>query len=138
MDAVFKKLRLKNEKEVYILNAPDSFDDNIKSISDDYTIYRELKESSKIDFVVAFVKEKLEIEELAKQIIPKIEGDAKVWMCYPKGTSKKYTCDFNRDNGWESFAEKELFVVGIASIDDDWSTLRYRPKAFIKKMTRKF
>jgi len=27
-------------------------------------------------------------------------ADAIVWFTYPKGTSKKYKCDFNRDTGW--------------------------------------
>lgn len=138
MDAIFKKLRLKDEKEVYILNAPDSFEENIKSIADNFIINREIKEASKINFALAFVTEKEEVDELAKQIIPKMEGDAKIWMCYPKKTSKKYKTKINRDHGWTAFAEENLFVVGIASIDEDWSALRYRSKTFIKKMTRKF
>lgn len=138
MDAIFKKLRLKDEKEVYILNAPDSFEENIKSIADNFIINREIKEASKINFALAFVTEKEEVDELAKQIIPKMEGDAKIWMCYPKKTSKKYKTEINRDHGWIAFAEESLFVVGIASIDQDWSALRYRAKTFIKKMTRKF
>ncbi len=28
-------------------------------------------------------------------------GDALLWFAYPKGTSKKYTCDFHRDDGWD-------------------------------------
>lgn len=100
MDEIFKKLRLKDEKKVYVLNALDSFEENIKSIVDNFIINREIKEASKINFALAFVTGKEEVDELAKQIIPKMEGDAKIWMCYPKKTSKKYKTEINRDHPW--------------------------------------
>jgi hypothetical protein len=28
------------------------------------------------------------------------EGDAIVWMAYPKGSSRTFRCEFNRDTGW--------------------------------------
>ena len=36
----------------------------------------------------------------ADAILPKAQGDAVVWFAYPKGTSKRYKCEFNRDTGW--------------------------------------
>jgi hypothetical protein len=66
------------------------------------------------------------------------EGDAILWFCYPKGTSKKYTCDFNRDTGWASLGQLGWEPVRQVAIDDDWSALRFRNPDFIKTMTRSF
>jgi hypothetical protein len=38
------------------------------------------------------------------QLAAACTGDAILWMVYPKGTSKKYRCEFNRDSGWAVLA----------------------------------
>lgn len=90
-----------------------------------------------IEFVLIFVTKKLEIDGIIPRIYPKFKGDAVVWFCYPKGTSRKYTCNFNRDNGWSSLKKYTLEPVRQVSIDDDWSALRFRKREFIKTMIRK-
>ncbi len=62
--------------------------------------------------------------------------DVVLWFAYPKGTSKNYKCDFNRDNGWDALGELNFEGVRIVSIDEDWSALRFRKVRFIKNMTR--
>ncbi len=57
-------------------------------------------------------------------------------MVYPKGTSKKYTCEFNRDNGWQRLGEHGFEPVRMVAIDEDWSALRFRRAEHIKTMTR--
>ncbi len=59
-------------------------------------------------------------------------------MCYPKGSSKKYSCDFNRDTGWDIMGQYDLESVRAVAIDEDWSALRFRKVDFIKTMKRKF
>jgi hypothetical protein len=56
-----------------------------------------------------------------------------VWFAYPKGTSKKYTCNFNRDTGWDAMKALGFDTVGIAAIDADWTALRFRREEHIKK-----
>lgn len=136
MDALFKKLNFKGQKRILILNAPDSFDVHISSISDTTTISKKITENDRIEFAIAFITKQKEIEKMAKTIIPKMEGDAILWMCYPKGSSKKYSCDFNRDNGWEIMGEYNLESVRMVAIDEDWSALRFRKMEFIKNFNR--
>jgi hypothetical protein len=50
-----------------------------------------------------------------------------------KGTSKKYSCDFNRDDGWEVLRQAGFDSVRQVAIDDDWSALRFRRFEFIKQ-----
>src|SRR6476620_9127058 len=54
-------------------------------------------------------------------------------VSYPKGTSKKYSCDFNRDDGWEVLRQAGFDGVRQVAIDDDWSALRFRRFEFIKQ-----
>jgi hypothetical protein len=59
-------------------------------------------------------------------------------VAYPKGTSKKYKCEFNRDTGWSALGEFGLEGVRQVAIDEDWSALRFRKVDYIKSMQRKF
>ncbi|WP_159478202.1 hypothetical protein [Dyadobacter sp. 3J3] len=136
MDAVFKKLNLKNQKTVVVLGAPDSFGTNLDSIRDETEVVHSLEEVKEIDFILAFVTKQTEIDDLIPNIAPLLQGDAVVWMCYPKGTSKKYKCDFNRDTGWQIMGNYDLEPVRMVAIDEDWSALRFKKVDFIKTMKR--
>jgi uncharacterized protein YdhG (YjbR/CyaY superfamily) len=57
-------------------------------------------------------------------------------VAYPKGTSKRYKCEFNRDDGWTVFGEAGYEPVRMVAIDEDWSALRFRKVEKIGKMTR--
>jgi hypothetical protein len=58
-------------------------------------------------------------------------------MAYPKGTSKKYQCEFNRDSGWTTLGAAGFEPVRVVAIDEDWSALRFRRVEYIKSMRRK-
>lgn len=136
MDAVFKKLNLKNQKSVVVLNAPDSFEINLDSIRDETLVFNSLEGISEIEFILVFVTKQIEIDTMIPHIDPFLKGDAVIWMCYPKGTSKKYKCDFNRDTGWQIMGNFDLEPVRMVAIDEDWSALRFKKVDFIKTMTR--
>jgi hypothetical protein len=91
----------------------------------------------KIVYAVVFVTQQHEIDRLAPQIVEKLEGDALVWFCYPKKSSKNYTCNFNRDTGWQVMGSLNLEPVRMVAIDKDWSALRFRNVKYIKKITRR-
>jgi hypothetical protein len=59
-------------------------------------------------------------------------------MCYPKGTSKTYQSDFNRDTGWEIMGRYDMEAIRQVAIDEDWSAIRFRKADYIKSLTRKF
>jgi hypothetical protein len=77
-----------------------------------------------------------EVEAATKQLVRAAEGDAQLWMVYPKGSSKKYTCEFNRDTGWKALGDAGYEPVRQVAIDEDWSALRFRKAEFIKTMKR--
>jgi hypothetical protein len=59
-------------------------------------------------------------------LVPKSQGDVVLWFAYPKQSSKRYRCDFNRDNGFDGLSAAGFDSVRIAAIDEDWSALRFR------------
>jgi len=136
MNALFKKLNLRDQKNILVLNHPASFDKEIEEMSSETSFLFDINQVKQTDFAIVFVKQKSEIEELIASLSKKLAGDAILWFCYPKGTSKKYTCDFNRDTGWSALRQFGFETVRQVSIDDDWSALRFRKVEYIKNMSR--
>ena len=134
MARVFEKLNLKDRQEMVVLNAPASFEPELARLAV-MTIHRHLESVAETDFVLAFVTRKSEVDALAKQVAKKMKGDAVVWFAYPKGTSKKLKCDFNRDTGWDAVKAAGFDTVRAVAIDEDWTGLRFRRVELIKART---
>jgi hypothetical protein len=135
MSAVFKKLNLKNQTEILVLNAPSSFEPELATLKG-ITIVRTEPEAREIAFSLAFVTQQKEIDTLAKTIARKAVGDAVVWFAYPKGTSKRFKSAINMNTAWTLLGEAGFESVSRVAIDEDWSAKRFRRVEFIKKMTR--
>jgi hypothetical protein len=138
MDAIFKKLNYKGQPVVLCLNAPASFGENLESIAGEARVVTDPEGVAEIEFMIAFVTRQEEIDGLVPRVAPKLKGDAVLWFCYPKGTSKRYTCNFNRDTGWRVLGPHGLEGVRQVAIDEDWTAMRFRKVDYIKTMTRKF
>jgi hypothetical protein len=137
MTPLFKKLNFKNHSAIVAINYPKSFEAELDAMKEIAPIIQSIKKAKEIDFALLFVTQQKEIDVLIKEIFPKLKGDAVLWFCYPKGTSKKYKCDFNRDTGWQTVATYDLETVRMVAIDEDWSALRFRKVAFVKTITRR-
>lgn len=135
MSPVFKKLNLKDQQEILVLNSPASFEPELKTLGG-IKVRRKIGEVQKILFSLAFVIKQIQVDTIAKSIARKAEGDAIVWFAYPKGSSKKYKCEFNRDTGWAALGKAGFEPVRMVAIDEDWSAVRFRRTGFIKNMTR--
>jgi len=130
-----EKLNLKDQQEILVLHAPASFEPELARLPV-ITIHHHLESVPEIRFSLAFVTRQSEVDALAPQVAAKAKGDAIVWFAYPKGTSKKLKCDFNRDTGWSALQAAGFDTVRAISIDDDWTALRFRRKEFIKSRSR--
>lgn len=138
MTPVFKKLNFKEESTIVVLNAPVSFVPELEAMAACTKVKVTLKAKEKTTFLLAFCQQQKQVDEIAQKAAVCLEGDGLLWMAYPKGTSKKYKCDFNRDNGWSELGKLGFEPVRMVAIDEDWSALRFRRVGFIKKMTRSF
>jgi len=132
MAAVFEKLNWKDQRDIVLLNAPESFEPELAHVSA-ATIHRSLSPVKVAGFQLAFVTRKSEVDALAPQIAKRARGDAIVWFAYPKGSSKKYKCDFNRDTGWDAMTGLGFETVRAIAIDEDWTALRFRRSEYVKQ-----
>jgi len=132
---IFKKLNLKDQTTIVVLNAPSSFESEIENLQN-VTVHRNLPAPTPIIFALSFVTQQAEVDSTVKSLARLMEGDAIIWFAYPKGSSKRYTCDFNRDTGWAALGELGFEGVRQVAIDEDWSALRFRRVEFIKSFKR--
>ena len=135
MPSTFEKLNLKTQSQIVVLNPPETFEPVLAGLRN-VAVLRDLKGSNEIEFSLAFVTKQKEVDLLAKTIAKRVKGDAIVWFAYPKGTSKKYKSEINRDTGWRVLGEAGFEPVRMVAIDEDWSAKRYRRVEFIKTMNR--
>jgi hypothetical protein len=131
MATLFEKLNLKDHQEILVLHAPESFEPELARLPV-ITIHRHIESLPEIRFSLAFVTRQSEVDALVPKVAARAKGDATVWFAYPKGTSKKYKCDFNRDTGWAALQAAGFDTVRSIAIDEDWTGLRFRRKEYIK------
>jgi len=134
MTPLFKKLNLGEYRTILVASAPASFEPEL-ALLDGATIVRDPKKSKAIDFAIAFATTLAELDAIAAWL-PRATGDAIVWIAYPKQTSKRFRCEFNRDTGWAAIGAAGFETVRQVSIDEDWSALRFRRVEFVKTMKR--
>jgi hypothetical protein len=135
MTPLFNKLNLGSHREVLVHNAPDSFEAELAALVG-VTIRRKPGKSPTIPFALLFVRTLAEVEAAASTLLPKALGDAVIWFAYPKASSRRYRCEFNRDTGWAAVGAAGFESVRQIAIDEDWSALRFRRVEYVKKMTR--
>ncbi|RIK36236.1 MAG: hypothetical protein DCC55_27900 [Chloroflexi bacterium] len=135
MPTVFEKLNLKNQDQIVVLNAPPSFEDELANLAN-VSVIRDIDAVSELSFSLAFVTKQDELNTIAAGVTAKAKGDTVVWFAYPKGSSKRYKCEFNRDSGWTVLGAAGFEPVRQVAIDEDWSALRFRRVEFIKSMKR--
>lgn len=135
MTPLFKKLNLKAQTDLLVVNPPPSFTAELSALTG-VTIHHNVDSLAVIEFSLAFVTQQQDVDNLAAAIGPRVQGDGLVWFAYPKRSSKHYTDDINRDTGWAALGQLGFEPVRQVAIDTDWSALRFRRVEFIKTMTR--
>ncbi len=135
MSEIFKKLNLEEQKQIVVLDAPASFKSELAQL-EDVQICRNLMNLAEVDFFLGFVTRQHDLNKMAKDATTKARGDAVIWFAYPRRSSKKYTCEFNRDKGWTELGKAGYEAMHQVAIDDDWSALRFRHVKFIKTLSR--
>ncbi len=137
MDNILKKLRYGEQERIAVLNAPEEFRDRITGLLPDVQIDTEVNARYLYDFMIAFTPGSSEVEKLGPACIHNLSDDGKLWLAYPKGSSRRYKTDINRDHGWEMVTETGFRPVSQVAIDDDWSALRFRNSKYIKSGKQK-
>jgi hypothetical protein len=134
MTGVFHKLNWKAQPEIVVFNAPASFEPELAQLPG-VEILRDPKKPKAVEFALAFATRQAELDRLSTIRAGASRGDVVLWFAYPKGSSKRYTCEFNRDNGWLVIRDAGFDWVRQVAIDEDWSALRFRRVEYIKAAT---
>lgn len=134
MSELYRKIGHKGQDPVVVIDAPD----DLPTALEGTTVLRSFEGVERADFVLGFGTTLAQVQAFADAVAARTEGDAIVWFAYPKGSSKRYQCEFNRDNGWAAMGAAGFEPVRQVAVDADWSALRFRRVGFIKKMTRSF
>lgn len=135
MNAILKKLNYKKEKSLLVLQPPAEFEEVLIDFGQYLTIERSVS-SKPVEFALVFCTKLQEVEEFSQQIDQVLIEDGLFWFAYPKGSSKRYKCEFNRDNGWLALGALGYEPVRMVALDDDWSALRFRKAKNIKTISR--
>lgn len=134
MTPLFRKLNYKSQTEIIVLNPPDSFLPEINAMKE-FARFPDLAGSAdRMQFVLAFVSRQEEVDKISLELATGLSDECVLWFAYPKQTSKKYKCDFNRDNGWNVLKLAGFEGVRMVAIDEDWSSLRFRKREMIRKI----
>jgi hypothetical protein len=128
---LFRKLNLGAHREIAVFNAPDSFETELKLLKG-VKITRDPSKPRAVKFGLAFAITQAQLDRASKILATASEGDAVIWLAYPKGSSKRYTCEFNRDSGWGVIRAAGFESVRMVAIDEDWSALRFRRVEYVK------
>lgn len=128
MNAIYKKMKYKEQDKILVLNLPE----DVRAIMEDFPDQIDEKIEGKYGFVIVFAKQLRQATTSTAEIVGAVEGDTQIWLCYPKGTSKKYKSDIKRDLAWDLFKPYGYRPVSQISINDDWSAMRFRDEKFVK------
>lgn len=136
MNHIFSKLNYKGQRRILVLNAPESFRNNLDEMLTLTVIDEEIVAGHIYEFVLAFVERAETVQKYAEKLNDILIGDAVVWFAYPKKSSARYKTNITRDTGWQPLGDAGFETVRQVAIDDDWSALRFRNVDYIKKMER--
>jgi hypothetical protein len=120
-DPLFKKLNHSSQTVIHVLNAPASFAPELEALAG-VEVLKELKGPT--GFVMVLVVTKAEVDAASTLIASCTEGDAVIWMAYPKGTTRNYRGEFNRVSGWAVLGAAGYEAVRQVTIVADWSAMR--------------
>jgi hypothetical protein len=129
---VFEKLNLGAHTEIVVFNAPKSFEPEMARLKG-VKVLQDPKRPTALAFGIAFAATQAELDRLSAVLAGASKGDAVLWFAYPKGTSKRYVCEFNRDTGWQAIRDAGFESVRQVAIDEDWSALRFRRVEYVNR-----
>lgn len=120
---ILEKLQLKNEKNILIQGLPSSIEKQFSKLSFAKNLTPLLR-SRKIDFALVFAVSEVQLNSILDDIMPALKEDSKLWIAYPKVTSKIST-DLNREGSWSRLAGDYESTEQV-SLDHVWHAVNFR------------
>jgi hypothetical protein len=130
-----QKLLIKPGMKVALLHAPEGYRARLEPLPADVTLTE--APAAGHDLVHLFVRSAAALTAYFGTALESLQPGGILWISYPKKSGAIKT-DITRDHGWEVVQQADWHGVTQISLDATWSALRFRPRAEIKVMTRKF
>lgn len=124
LPTVSEKLQIREEKNVLIQGIPSSIEKQFAKLNFAKSVTPLLK-SRKIDFALVFAVSKKQLDEILCDVVPALHGTSKLWVAYPKPTSK-IASDLSRDPSWEVPARHGFEGIAEVPLDTVWSAVRFQ------------
>lgn len=121
---IFEKLQLKNEKTILIQGLPSSIEKQFNKLSFAKNL-TPLIRNRKIDFALLFAVSENQLNAILCDIMPALKEDSKLWVAYPKITSKIAT-DLNRVGCFHKLTCAGYDTADHVSLDHVWHALEFR------------
>ena len=125
---ILEKLQLKNEKNVLIQGLPSSIEKQFNKISFAKNLTPLLR-TRKIDFALVFAVSENQLNTILDDIMPALKEESKLWVAYPKLTSKIMT-DLNREGSWNKLVDADYENVDQVSLDHVWHAIYFKRVSF--------
>lgn len=122
--SLFEKLQLKDEKNLLIQGLPSSIEKQFVKLSYSKNVTPLLK-TKRIDFALVFAINVTQLNGILKDVLPALHEEGKMWVAYPKTTSK-ISSDLNRDCSWDELSNKGFEGVRQVALDHVWSAIRFK------------
>ena len=119
-----QKFFIKPDQTLRLIAAPSAFTPLLSDLPAGVSLHE--SGAGPFDQVHAFCITQAELEERLPLAKTQIKPTGLIWLAYPKGSSKNYQAEINRDTIWEY-----ALTIGLApnhqiAIDEDWSSLRFK------------
>ncbi len=121
--SLFEKLQLQDEKSMLVQGLPSSIEKQFAKLSYAKNV-TPLVKSRKLDFALVFAINQNQLQNIMKEIMPALRDDSKLWVAYPKVTSK-IVSDLNRESSWDFFTANGYEGINLIDIDHMWSAMRF-------------
>ncbi len=121
--SLFEKLQISTEKNFLIQGLPSSIEKQFIKLSYSKNVTPLLR-IKKIDFALVFAINGNQLNGILKEVIPNLSNNSKLWVAFPKTTSK-IASDLNRACNWEILANNNYKSACEITLDHVWSALRF-------------
>lgn len=130
LQTVLEKLQLKDEKNILVQGLPSSIEKQFIKLSFAKSVTPLLR-SRRIDFALVFAISRTQLCNILQDVVPALHEDAKLWVAYPKLTSK-IASDLCRDCNWDMISSMGFDTVSQVELDNTWNSIHFKKQGDLK------